>query len=357
MMALPSKAGSRKTLFLQGVNMRKPANYSLVIKLTAVFCLLCCFFFLLGVTKPAFSEYSLAKFEPEHGCYLGAYVLQDEYINGSMDTFNQLTGKKHASFFSYFGYKEGSLVDLVKWLIKVKDADAAPHLALEPNKGLAEVRDDPYLHELAAILNGIKGPVFLRFASEMNGDWTPYSGNPKKYIEKWRLVHDIMEKEAPNVIMVWTVFTFPEWTIMSYYPGDEYVDWVGVNVYNVIYHNNNKKRVAKHEDPLQLMDFVYKKFSSKKPIQISEFGASHYTITDNEYYLDFAVSKISRMYEGIKNSHPRVKSIFYFDVNNLANAPEGRQINNYSITEQEKILNVYKKLIADPYFLSSIDKA
>ncbi|MCL1873741.1 MAG: stalk domain-containing protein [Clostridiales bacterium] len=296
----------------------------------------------------------LAKYEPARGCYLGAYVYQDELIKGDMATFNELTGKKHASFFRYFGYKQGSFTDLRNWLKKVKNVDAAPHLAVEPNRGLDEVLDDEYLHELATILAEVEGPVFLRWASEMNGDWSAYSGDPQKYIQKWRLVHDVMEKIAPDVIMVWTVFTFPQRNILSYYPGDKYVDWVGVNIYNVIYHNDNINDVASHEDPLQLLDYVYNTFSPRKPIQISEYGVTHYTVTDKNYYIDFAVQKLTRMYDGIKNRYPRVKSIFYFDVNNLVNAPEGRQINNYAVTDEPVILDTYKRLIADPYFLSSV---
>src|SRR5690606_32865144 len=50
--------------------------------------------------------------------------------------------------------------------------------------------------------------------------------------------------------------------------------------------------------------------------------------------------------------YPRVKSIYYFNVNNLVNAPEGRRINNYAITDNASILNTYARLISSPHFLS-----
>ncbi|MDP9750276.1 MULTISPECIES: stalk domain-containing protein [Thermoanaerobacter] len=296
-------------------------------------------------------DYKLSKYEPKKGAYLGAYVYQDTLINGDMKKFNELTGKKHASFFIYVGY--GSPFPQ-KWIDQLKEVGAAAHIAFEPNNGLDQVKDDQYLRNFARKLKESGIPVFLRFASEMNGDWTAYSGDPKKYIEKWRLVHDVMEEEAPNVMMVWTVFTFPQSNILAYYPGDEYVDWVGVNIYNVVYHNNNIKLKADHEDPLELLNYVYDTFSERKPIQISEFGATHYTITDGKYYVDFAIEKITRMYNGLKTKYPRVKSIFYFDVNNLINAPSGRRINNYAITDDERILKTYSNLISDPYFLSDV---
>ncbi|WP_422449183.1 glycoside hydrolase family 26 protein [Thermoanaerobacterium sp. DL9XJH110] len=310
-----------------------------------------------GIVRPADyrvffqKDYRLAKYEPEKGAYAGAYVLQDAYINYSMKKFNELTGKKHAAFFRYVGYGQPFPEE---WVKQVISAGAAPHIAFEPNQGLDGVKDDEYLRGFARAAARTGVPIFLRYASEMNGAWPRYTGDPEKYIQKWRLVHDVMEEEAPNVMMVWTVFTFPQKTIPLYYPGDEYVDWVGVNIYNVVYHNNDIKQKADHEDPLELLNFVYDMFGDRKPIQISEYGATHYSVTDDRDHIEFAKSKIERMYTGLARWYPRVKAIFYFDVNNLLNAPQGRKINNYAITDNEEVLNTYKKVIADAHFLTEV---
>jgi hypothetical protein len=299
----------------------------------------------------ASENYQLAKYEPQEGVYLGAYIVQDSLINADMTKFNELTGKKHASFFRYVGYGR-PCPD--QWIKELQAVGAVPHIAWEPNDGLDVVKDDTYLRTFARKLNETGMPIFLRFASEMNGDWTAYSGNPEQYIEKWRLVHDVMAEEAPNVMMVWTVFTFPQSAILKYYPGDEYVDWVGVNIYNVVYHNDNIRHRGDHEDPLELLDYVYNTFSQRKPIQISEYGATHFTVTDNKEYVDFAIGKISRLYDGLRKKYPRVKSIFYFNVNNLVDGVPGRQINNYALTDNKKILTTYAKLISHPHFLSDV---
>lgn len=296
-------------------------------------------------------DYQLAKYEPEKGTYLGAYIVQDVITNDDPVLFNEMTGKTHASFFRYVGY--GRMVPQ-DWLDKVIAAGAAPHIALEPNNGLEEVQDDAYLRDLARQLASVEGPVFLRYASEMNGDWAAYSGDPELFVEKWKLVHGVMREEAPNVMMVWTVFTFPQNAILWYYPGDDYVDWVGVNIYNVVYHNNNLNHRADHQDPLELLDYVYDTFSHRKPIQISEYGATHYTTTDETEYVDFAVEKISRLYTGLISKYPRVKSIFYFNTNNLVNAPLGRRINDYSITNHEVVLEAYRQAVAPDHYLTSM---
>jgi hypothetical protein len=296
-------------------------------------------------------DWKLAKLEPKEGIYAGAYVLQDEYIDCSAEKFNEVTDKQHASFFRYVGYGRPFPTE---WVEELKKIGAVPHIAWEPNNGLDEVQDDEYLHQFAKAAGESGVPIFLRYASEVNGAWTKYTGDPKKYKEKWKLVHDVMEKEAPNVAMVYTVFTFPEKTIMTYYPGDDYVDWVGVNVYSVVYHNNDINQKADHEDPIALMRYVYETFSDRKPIQISEFGATHYTVTDDQEHIEFAKSKIKRMYSMLPKWYPRVKSIFYFDVNNLLNAPEGRKINNYAVTDNEEILETYRQLLKNPAYLSRV---
>lgn len=299
------------------------------------------------------SDYVPAKYEPTEGIYLGAYVLQDVAINMDMGNFNSLLGKEHASYFKYVGYGQPFPT---LWVEEVKAVGAVPHIAFEPNNGLDQVKDDEYLRNFAIEAKKADVPIFLRYASEMNGDWANYSGDTKEYIEKWRIVYDVMKEEAPNVAMVWTVFTFPEYTIDKYYPGDDYVDWVGVNIYNVMYHNDNIKDRADHEDPLNLLDYVYNTYSYKKPIQISEFGVTHYSTTDNQYYIDFKKEKLTRMYANLPEKYPRVKSIYYFDVNNLVNAPEGRKINDYSLTNNDEIINTYKNLINNDSYLTEVVK-
>ena len=278
--------------------------------------------------------------EPADGAYLGSYVIQDEFIQADMKTFNDLMGKQHASFFRYVGYGQPFPTE---WVEEVKAQGGFPQIAFEPNGGLNQVQDDHYLRSFAWAAREAGVPILLRYASEMNGTWTAYSGDPELYIEKWQLLHDVFEAEAPNVMMLWNVFTMPEATIDMYYPGDDYVDYVGVNIYNVFYHNNRLSDQSDYEDPLRLLDYVYNRFSHKKPIVIGEFGATNYTVTDNQNHINFAIEKIRRMYKHLPVLYPRVKFIYYFDVNNLVNAPEGRKINNYAITENPYITEAYRE--------------
>jgi hypothetical protein len=300
---------------------------------------------------PAVPSYMLAKAEPQEGVYLGAYVLQDAAIGYSMQAFNKRTGRQHASFFKYVGFGKPFPSE---WVEQVKSVGAFPHIAWEPNKGLDQVRDSAYIRSFAEKAKQAGVPIFLRFASEMNGTWTNYSGDPKAYKETWRMVYHIFAKQAPNVVMVWTVLTVPMKTIESFYPGDEYVDWVGVNVYNVKYHNGDKIHRASHEDPLDLLNYVYNRFSRTKPIQLSEFGVTHYNTTDGKKDNSFAINRISRLYRHLRNDYPRVKAVFYFDVNNLTAYNESRKVNDYSITNDRELLEAYRKATDSEHFLSKM---
>ncbi|WP_223067418.1 glycoside hydrolase family 26 protein [Paenibacillus caui] len=295
------------------------------------------------------NDYALAKHEPENGAYLGAYVLQNSAIDFSMKKFNELTGRKSVSYFKYVGYGKPFPTG---WVNNVISVGGFPHIALEPNGGLDEVKDNEYLREFAKAAKATGVPVFLRFASEMNGTWTNYSEDPEQYKEKWKLVHEVMKQEAPNVAMVWTVLAMPEEHIDEFYPGDEYVDWVGVNVYSVKYHNDHSYEKADFEDPLDLLNYVYTRYSHSKPIQISEFGATHYSVTDSKQDNAFAIRNIQRFYGAIPDKYPRVKAIYYFDVNNIKEYNEARRINDYSVTTEPDILSAYAEAIDHPYYLS-----
>lgn len=87
----------------------------------------------------------------------------------------------------------------------------------------------------------------LRFAHEMNiadSAWWPghHGSDPQKYIEMWRYVHDIVENTqyqegVDNIEWIWSVnyASYPNYLwnqYYNYYPGDVYVDWIGISGYN-----------------------------------------------------------------------------------------------------------------------------
>jgi len=297
-----------------------------------------------GATKRA----GLAKFEPRTGCYLGAFVMKDDHVNGDMGLWEQAVGKGHASYLRYVGYGQPFPE---AWVAEVRRLGAVPNLALEPNDGLAAVHNDPYLRDFARAAARSGGPVFLRFASEMNGAWTNYAGDPKTYRQKFRLVAGVFHHEAPNVAMVWTPYCMPQGNIPQYYPGDDVVDWVGVNIYSVHHHNGRVEEPASHEDPNVLLEPIYRRYSGRKPIQVSEYAATNFCLACNTEMPEFAVKKMTAFYGGLKKRFPRVKMVYWFSWDTVSG---GAAENNYSVVGKPEVLASYKRLVGDPHFLARL---
>ncbi len=301
----------------------------------------------LGCSPAYCATGTLGPYEPASGCYIGAYIELDGHIKGDVEAFQELAGKPHATFFRYVGYGQPFPFE---WARSLKAAGVVPHIAWEPNHGLSVVRDDDYLRGWAEAARHAGVPIFLRYASEMNGTWQAYSGNPAEYIKKWRLVYRVIKQTAPNVVMVWCPFATPRPTIPSYYPGDEYVDWVGVNIYSVV-HQDGDLTKPPTEDPVALLSHVYNLYADRKPIAICEYGATHYCRAEQKDVTDFAVERMSRLYTALVDQFPRVRMINWFSVDaindNLAD-------NNYSLTDNQRVLELYRSLISGPHFLSAV---
>jgi hypothetical protein len=292
----------------------------------------------------------LAKFEPAQGCYIGAFIERDTHVLGNINAFEELTKRKHASYFTYVGYGRPFPSD---WVKKVARYGGAPHIAYEPNNGLDEVQDSTYLRAFARDAARSKVPIFLRWASEMNGLWVSkrYGGTPDIYREKWRLVTRIMREEAPNVAMVWTPFAEPARLVPLYYPGDEWVDWVGVNIYSVYVHNGDPSQPSAEEDPVDFLRGIYKEFSPRKPIHVSEYAATIWCKGTGKETVDWAIQKSKRFYTAIRDEFPRVKSINWFCLDAIK---AGLANNNYSLLADGRMLATYRELVADKHFLSQV---
>lgn len=99
---------------------------------------------------------------------------------------------------------------------------------------------DSYLRSYAASVKSYGKPVVIRFAHEMNGNWYPWSpgvnGNTAAdYVAAFRHVHDVFAAQGvTNVAWAWVpnVPYAGSASLPQIYPGDAYVDQVGLDGYN-----------------------------------------------------------------------------------------------------------------------------
>jgi hypothetical protein len=118
----------------------------------------------------------------------------------------------------------------------------------------------------------------LRFAQEMNGNWYSWSdgefGNaPGDYVAAWRHVHDLFDANgAKQTIWNWSVNrvdTLPNKDLARVYPGDDYVDWVGISGY----YRQDDGTAPSFNGTFGMTLAALKRLAPKKLVILSEVGA------------------------------------------------------------------------------------
>ncbi|GAB7053713.1 MULTISPECIES: stalk domain-containing protein [unclassified Paenibacillus] len=291
----------------------------------------------------------LAKFEPEYGIYIGMYTERDPQMHNYYDRSETFYGKKHAL---YLVYTQVGKPFPKQYVTRAKQAGVALQIAWEPMDGLDAVKEET-VRQWAREAKAAGIPIFLRYASEMNGNWVVWHGDPQKYIQSFRMVHDIMEQEAPNVAMVWSPGQVPMYSIAPYYPGDAYVDWVGVSLYSEPYENGDPKQGnMQATSPVERLDYLYRTYAGRKPLMISETAVSHYANLPQESFTDYGLLNLQRLYEIMPYKYPRLKAITYFNVN--LEMKESK--NNYLLRDNEAMMKLYSRMIAPPYYLTKVEQ-
>jgi mannan endo-1,4-beta-mannosidase len=156
-----------------------------------------------------------------------------------VNDFAARTGKRPNLLLFYAGWGHGYDITGVRnaWA-----SGALPFVAWEPfEPSLAEIADgatDDYIRSFAEAVRTVNVPVAISFGHEMNGDWFPWgtaSTSAADFVRAWRHVHDLfVDVGATNVIWVWNpnvVNPVPDVELQPLYPGDTYVDWIGLSGY------------------------------------------------------------------------------------------------------------------------------
>jgi len=171
----------------------------------------------------------------------------------------------------------------------IHDRGAIPIVSLElwhwhdQRPQLEQIRGGAYDQDFRTWASDAKrygNPVFLRFGFEFNGNWFSWSGDPEAYRAAWRHIHDLFTQiGANNVTWVWApnVVSCPDVPANAtehYYPGDEYIDWIGVDGYNFGDDHDKWHLWASFESIFAKTLAALRAQHASKPIMISEFGCA-----------------------------------------------------------------------------------
>lgn len=305
---------------------------------------------------------------PENGIYVGAFPnlggTEDSVTFERLKAFENLTGQKPV-----WVYFSNNWFDKIRFPSKevrtIKDFGSVPFIRLMPRSDFTEYKQDP-VYSLQNFIDGkfdidlkkwaidaknYGNPIMLEFGLEMNGNWFPWSGvynekNPEKYKKAYiHIIEIFRDVNADNITFVYHVNygSAPEekWNTMSaYYPGDEYIDWIGMSIYGA------QRPGDEWEDIVNAFEKPYKELSEisiNKPLAVFEFG----------------VVEHPKKPEWIKNFFNLVKSEKYSRLKGIAYwhekwENEDRSISNLRLDSSPESLNIYKDVISDKFFQPKI---
>lgn len=312
------------------------------------------------------------RFEPEAGCYLGAYLgmnRPNEEVATPIDSFLAKAGKAHATYHRFIPWDAqfprtwaDSVVRYeVALLISYGMPDSltmATRYNLQDTVFMRFVRD----------MKQFGGPIFLRLGWEMNGNWYWWGQCARHFVPAFKRAARIVHDSCPNVAMVWCPnygSGYP-WggvdegdAYTAYYPADDsfsYVDWVGLDFYhNLFWGNQYTPLDAILGKPEGSQVYFYRHFCNTlgKPMLFGE--TSTLENTRNNQIGDLQRWWITTLYDSANlSSHwPKLKAITWFHV--LKKEAMGGNYDwvDWRITDSS--LTLYRAAIRSSYFLSHPD--
>jgi hypothetical protein len=188
-----------------------------------------------------------------------------------------------------------------------------PMVTWEPyDQSIAQIASgayDSYLHQSAQIAKGWGRPLMIRFAHEMNGDWYPWAGSsssPDAFVAAWRHVVSLFRADGvTNVQWVWSpnIQEGSKYPMSPYFPGDEWIDYVGLDGYN--WGTNNGEKWQSLQEAFAPSYALATQLSSK-PVILSETSSS-------EKGGDKAAWIRSGLMSAVPQSFPRVSAVVWFN--------------------------------------------
>lgn len=258
---------------------------------------------------------------------LGAYVREAPGSARVMDEYAALVGQRPSIVMWYRSLVLPLMFSSETTNLKAKGG--TPMVSLEPVDAegndiplsqIAAGRYDGYLHEAAEAAKSWGGRILIRFAYEMNlnpsagipwgGGPGAYSGNsPADFIAAWRHAVGIFRSDgASNAEWVWAPnVNDGEIPFQQYFPGDEWVDDVGLDGYNW-----GSAFASKGHSWLSLGDTFSSSYAtltqlSSKPVIITETASAEQGGEKAAWIREGFLNELPRLF-------PRVSGVVWFDV-------------------------------------------
>lgn len=179
----------------------------------------------------------------------------------------------------------------------------------QPMVNIAAGQYDNYIRSWAIGAREFGSTIYIRPFPEMNGNWTPWNGDPKNFVIAWQRIVTIFRQEgANNVIWIWAanISDYPNISsnhLENYYPGANYVDILAMDGYNW----GTSRNWSNWQSFEDIFTEPYKRISKlgNQEIWISEISSTEIGGNKGNW--------ITKMFSS--NKFPRLSTIIWFDEN------------------------------------------
>jgi endoglucanase len=213
------------------------------------------------------------------------------------------------------------LVTLEPWTWSRSERNTPQYL----RRGIAAGEYDQNMRDICSIMGGLKSSVTLRWGHEMDdpsGQFIWAGWRPADYITAYRRMIDICREEAPNIRVMWS--PLGDEKMAGYYPGDEYVDIVGVSVFGLQAWDR-----AKFGGDRGFTDVFGPRYARAaafgKPVVVAELG-----YTGEEAY----VTDWENAVRVTRSEYPNLVGVVYFDQREVYPWPENFGLPDWRINNR-----------------------
>jgi cellulose synthase/poly-beta-1,6-N-acetylglucosamine synthase-like glycosyltransferase/beta-mannanase len=277
--------------------------------------------------------------------YLGIFYPSGDNGMSDIGNINQLEQREEIKFriiSSYIAWGESDPSHLpLNFLKQIKGKNAVPMITWEPwanefaltdtiqelkkgHKVLKYIKQgyfDSYIKEFALAIKNFGNPILLRFAHEFDNPaypWSQSGGNTSEdFKQAWLHVYGIFEAlEVDNVS--WVYNPWKDDALIEYYPGDAYVDWIGITLLN--YGSLNKDGVFYDFDRLYEPYHESVKLMGSKQVLLTEFGSLNVGGNQEEW--------LRQAFTAMDAKYHEIKGVVFFNSKWDKNIPESKWVHD-----------------------------
>jgi hypothetical protein len=297
--------------------------------------------FLLGIYRPElpYQFGQLYTIQESLGVEISIVSYYQAWGDGDEYDFNLEVNKN---------LSKGNFIPLITWepwisaFTQYKNKKTNSSLSI-----IATGKFDYYIKKWAQKATIFGKPFFVRIGHEMSNPWYSWSsahGNtPQDYKKFWCHVYKIFKEQgAKNVAFIWTPFE-PKDTV--FYPGNDFVDWIGLDVFNFGSLSQEGTWMDFYIVTKLLYDAV-KKYN--KPIIIAEAGCASSGGNKSDWYRNM-------FHDLAMQNFPLIKGLVLFDTPH-GTTPTGLPVDLGFSSDSEVYSKINKEELVSKIKINALNK-